>query len=34
MTVVAHIGHWYHGLIYVAPVAVVMAMMWWTGRGD
>mgnify|MGYP001446464003 CR=1 FL=1 len=33
MTVVlAHIGHWYHVLIYLAPVAIVLAMMRWGGR--
>ena len=35
MTVVlAHIGHWYHALIYLAPVAIVLAMMHWGGRKD
>ncbi len=32
--VLAHFGHWYHALIYLVPVAVVMGMMWWSSRGD
>jgi hypothetical protein len=30
--VLAHFGHWYHALIYLAPVLVVMVMMWRGGR--
>ena len=30
----AHIGHWYHALLYVAPVAFVAGGLWWSGRRD
>ena len=30
--VLAHFGHWYHALIYLVPVIIVMAMMWWGSR--
>lgn len=28
----AHAGHWYHTLLYVAPVIVIAVGLWWTGR--
>ena len=28
----AHFGHWYHALIYLVPVVVVLAMMHWGSR--
>lgn len=28
----AHAGHWYHTLLYVAPVILIAAGLWWTGR--
>lgn len=28
----AHTGHWYHTLLYVAPVVLIAAGLWWTGR--
>jgi hypothetical protein len=24
----AHVGHWYHSLFYLAPVIVVVAVLW------
>jgi hypothetical protein len=30
----AHIGHWYHALLYVAPVVLIAAGLWWSGRRD
>ena len=30
----AHAGHWYHSLLYLAPVLLVSAALWWSGRGD
>ena len=34
MTVVlAHIGHWYTWIVYLVPVIVVVALMWWGSRG-
>jgi hypothetical protein len=36
MTVIAHIsgGHWYEALLYLAPVAAVVAALWWSARGQ
>lgn len=28
----AHAGHWYHTLLYVAPVLLIAVGLWWTGR--
>ena len=28
----AHAGHWYHSLLYLLPVVVIAAGLWWTGR--
>jgi hypothetical protein len=28
----AHVGHWYHAVIYVAPVLLIAAGLWWSGR--
>ena len=28
MTVLAHLGHWYHALIYLAPVLIVLVLMY------
>ena len=30
----AHIGHWYHALLYMLPVVLVAAGLWWSGRRD
>lgn len=30
----AHSGHWYHSLLYLVPVIVIAAGLWWSGRGD
>jgi hypothetical protein len=24
----AHLGHWYHSLLYLAPVLIVVAVLW------
>ena len=32
--VLAHLGHWYHALLYLAPVVVVGLGLWWAGRGE
>ncbi|CAB4932647.1 unannotated protein [freshwater metagenome] len=34
MTPLAHVAHWYHALLYVAPVALIGVALWWSGRGD
>ena len=28
----AHTGHWYHTVLYVAPVLLVAVGLWWSGR--
>ncbi len=30
----AHIGHWYHTVLYMAPVLIVAVGLWWSGRRD
>jgi hypothetical protein len=25
---IAHFGHWYHGLLYLAPVVIVVGVLW------
>lgn len=30
--VVAHIGHWYHVLLYLAPVLLVAGGLWYAGK--
>lgn len=30
--VLAHVGHWYHALLYLAPVALVAGGLWYAGR--
>lgn len=32
MTPVAHIGHWYHVLLYLAPVLLVAGGLWYAGK--
>jgi hypothetical protein len=34
MTPLAHTGHWYHTLFYVAPVLLIAAGLWWSGRRE
>ncbi len=29
---VAHIGHWYHVLLYLAPVLIVAGGLWYAGK--
>ncbi|MEP6954495.1 MAG: hypothetical protein ABI950_10595, partial [Solirubrobacteraceae bacterium] len=31
---VAHIGHWYHSLLYLGPVAVVVVVLWVSERRE
>ena len=28
MTPFAHVGHWYHAILYLAPVLVVVVALW------
>ena len=28
MTPVAHVGHWYHAILYLAPVLFVVVALW------
>lgn len=30
----AHIAHWYHALLYLLPLVLVGAGLWWAGRGE
>jgi hypothetical protein len=29
---IAHAGHWYHTILYVAPVILIAFGLWWSGR--
>ena len=31
---IAHLGHWYHSLLYLAPVAIVVVVLWVQERRD
>jgi hypothetical protein len=28
MLPIAHVGHWYHALLYLAPVLIVVVVLW------
>ena len=30
----AHIGHWYHSLLYLGPVAIVVVVLWASERRE
>ena len=30
----AHLGHWYHSLLYLAPVAIVVVWLWVVERRE
>ncbi len=30
----AHIAHWYHVLLYLAPILVIGAGLWWSARRE
>ena len=32
MTVLAHIGHWYHAILYLVPVLIVAGGLWLAGK--
>jgi hypothetical protein len=34
MTVLAHVGHWYHSLLYAAPIILIALALWWSGRRE
>lgn len=34
MTVLAHTGHWYHSLLYAAPIVLIALALWWSGRRE
>lgn len=35
MTVpIAHVGHWYHTILYILPVVLIALGLWWSGRRD
>ena len=31
---IAHLGHWYHSLLYLAPVVIVVVGLWFQERRD
>lgn len=30
----AHIAHWYHALLYLAPIVLIGGGLWWSGRQE
>ena len=30
----AHVGHWYHALFYLAPILLIGIGLWWSSRRD
>ncbi len=34
MSVLAHAAHWYHSVLYLAPVAIVVAVLAWQSFRD
>lgn len=34
MTPLAHVGHWYISILYLAPVLIVVAALWWQSRRE
>ena len=34
MTPLAHVGHWYHSLLYAVPIVLIALALWWSGRRD
>ena len=30
----AHVGHWYHALLYLVPILLIGVGLWWSGRRD
>jgi hypothetical protein len=30
----AHVGHWYHALLYLAPILLIGLGLWWSSRRD
>ena len=34
MSVLAHVGHWYHSLLYAAPIVLIALALWWSGRRE
>lgn len=34
MTVLAHVGHWYHSLLYAVPIVLIALALWWSGRRE
>ena len=31
---IAHFGHWYHALLYLAPVVIVVGVLWMLERRE
>lgn len=30
----AHVGHWYHVLLYLAPILLIGLGLWWSSRRE
>ncbi|MEI6792448.1 MAG: hypothetical protein WCK97_04345 [Actinomycetes bacterium] len=30
----AHLGHWYHVVLYLAPIILIGAGLWWSSRRE
>jgi hypothetical protein len=30
----AHVGHWYHALLYLAPILLIGLGLWWSNRRE
>jgi cytochrome c-type biogenesis protein CcmH/NrfF len=30
----AHVGHWYHVLLYLLPILLIGAGLWWSNRRE
>jgi hypothetical protein len=31
---IAHVGHWYESVLYLAPVVILVVILLWQGRKD
>jgi hypothetical protein len=29
---IAHVGHWYEGVLYLAPIVIIAVVLLWQGR--
>jgi hypothetical protein len=31
---IAHAGHWFEGVLYLAPIVIIVVVLFWQGRKD